>query len=206
MGSPAASALVQPRGLSALDRRLKMAPDPALLDLPWHIPLEEWPAETLAADPDRLPEGIESGLVARGWPLLQQAVRHVGHPQIRSRGTIGGSCAHADPTAEMPVALTALLCVPVALPAQPAPSRGQCAVPAPPVPRTTSARPARHPKLSPTAPGWCFHPASSRRRTPGGLRWRSPAGASPAAMRDCSPPVAEYPDSLRRCPAWLHPG
>lgn len=49
-----------------------------------------------------------SGLVARGWPLLQQAVRHVGHPQIRSRGTIGGSCAHADPTAEMPVALTAL--------------------------------------------------------------------------------------------------
>jgi CO/xanthine dehydrogenase FAD-binding subunit len=49
-----------------------------------------------------------SGLVARGWPLLQQAVRHVGHPQIRSRGTLGGSCAHADPTAEMPVALTAL--------------------------------------------------------------------------------------------------
>jgi CO/xanthine dehydrogenase FAD-binding subunit len=49
-----------------------------------------------------------SALVARGWPLLQQAVRHVGHPQIRSRGTIGGSCAHADPTAELPVALTAL--------------------------------------------------------------------------------------------------
>lgn len=49
-----------------------------------------------------------SGLVARGWPLLQQAVRHVGHPQIRSRGTVGGSCAHADPTAELPVALTAL--------------------------------------------------------------------------------------------------
>jgi CO/xanthine dehydrogenase FAD-binding subunit len=49
-----------------------------------------------------------SGLVARGWPLLRQAVRHVGHPQIRSRGTIGGSCAHADPTAELPVALTAL--------------------------------------------------------------------------------------------------
>jgi CO/xanthine dehydrogenase FAD-binding subunit len=49
-----------------------------------------------------------SGLVARGWPLLAQAVRHVGHPQIRSRGTIGGSCAHADPTAELPVALTAL--------------------------------------------------------------------------------------------------
>jgi CO/xanthine dehydrogenase FAD-binding subunit len=49
-----------------------------------------------------------SELVARGWPLLLQAVRHVGHPQIRARGTIGGSCAHADPTAELPVALAAL--------------------------------------------------------------------------------------------------
>jgi CO/xanthine dehydrogenase FAD-binding subunit len=49
-----------------------------------------------------------SDVVAQRWPLLRQAVRHVGHPQIRSRGTIGGSCAHADPTAELPVALTAL--------------------------------------------------------------------------------------------------
>jgi CO/xanthine dehydrogenase FAD-binding subunit len=49
-----------------------------------------------------------SDVVAAGWPLLRQAVRHVGHPQIRARGTIGGSCAHADPTAELPVALTAL--------------------------------------------------------------------------------------------------
>jgi CO/xanthine dehydrogenase FAD-binding subunit len=49
-----------------------------------------------------------SDVVAHGWPLLQQAVRHVGHAQIRSRGTVGGSCAHADPSAELPVALTAL--------------------------------------------------------------------------------------------------
>ena len=49
-----------------------------------------------------------SELVERDWPLLRQAVRHVGHPQIRARGTIGGSSAHADPTAELPVALTAL--------------------------------------------------------------------------------------------------
>ena len=34
-------------------------PDPALLDLPWHIPLEEWPAETLAA----LPRGISRHIV-----------------------------------------------------------------------------------------------------------------------------------------------
>ena len=49
-----------------------------------------------------------SQLVAERWPLLRQAVRLVGHPQIRSRGTVGGSVAHADPTAELPVALTAL--------------------------------------------------------------------------------------------------
>ncbi|MDO8212495.1 xanthine dehydrogenase family protein subunit M [Conexibacter sp. CPCC 206217] len=49
-----------------------------------------------------------SELVARAAPLLRQAVKHVGHPAIRTRGTIGGSCSHADPTAELPVALTAL--------------------------------------------------------------------------------------------------
>jgi CO/xanthine dehydrogenase FAD-binding subunit len=49
-----------------------------------------------------------SQLVAQRWPLLSQAVRFVGHPQIRSRGTVAGSVAHADPTAELPVALTAL--------------------------------------------------------------------------------------------------
>jgi CO/xanthine dehydrogenase FAD-binding subunit len=49
-----------------------------------------------------------SPLVQKHWPLLHEAVRYVGHPQIRSRGTVGGSVAHADPTAELPVALTAL--------------------------------------------------------------------------------------------------
>jgi CO/xanthine dehydrogenase FAD-binding subunit len=49
-----------------------------------------------------------SGLVAAEWPLLSQAVRFVGHPQIRNRGTVGGSVAHADPAAELPVALAAL--------------------------------------------------------------------------------------------------
>jgi CO/xanthine dehydrogenase FAD-binding subunit len=49
-----------------------------------------------------------SDVVARGWPLLRQAVGHVGHPAIRTRGTVGGSCAHGDPTAELPAALTAL--------------------------------------------------------------------------------------------------
>lgn len=49
-----------------------------------------------------------SPLVARRWPLLHRALAHVGHPQIRTRGTFGGSVAHADPAAEIPVALAAL--------------------------------------------------------------------------------------------------
>jgi CO/xanthine dehydrogenase FAD-binding subunit len=49
-----------------------------------------------------------SPVIADRCPLLRQAVRLVGHPQIRSRGTIGGSVAHADPKAELPVALAAL--------------------------------------------------------------------------------------------------
>lgn len=49
-----------------------------------------------------------SAEVAAGWPLLAEAVRHVGHPQIRARGTVCGSVAHADPSAELPVALAAL--------------------------------------------------------------------------------------------------
>ncbi len=35
-------------------------------------------------------------------PLLVAAVEHVAHYQIRNRGTVGGSLAHADPAAEMP--------------------------------------------------------------------------------------------------------
>jgi carbon-monoxide dehydrogenase medium subunit len=40
-------------------------------------------------------------------PLLVEAITHTAHYQIRNRGTVGGSCAHADPAAEMPaVAMT----------------------------------------------------------------------------------------------------
>lgn len=49
-----------------------------------------------------------SPVVARRLPLLVEATRWVGHLPIRSRGTIGGSLAHADPSAEYPAVLTAL--------------------------------------------------------------------------------------------------
>lgn len=40
--------------------------------------------------------------IRRDIPLLAEAIGHVGHPQIRNRGTLGGSIAHADPSAELP--------------------------------------------------------------------------------------------------------
>ena len=49
-----------------------------------------------------------SPLVARLNPLLHAAVRFIAHPQIRNRGTIGGSLAHADPAAECPAIALAL--------------------------------------------------------------------------------------------------
>lgn len=49
-----------------------------------------------------------SPLVTRRLPLLAAALPFVGHLQIRSRGTVGGSIAHADPSAELPAVLVAL--------------------------------------------------------------------------------------------------
>lgn len=46
--------------------------------------------------------------VARLCPLLADVMPHVAHPQIRNRGTVGGSFVHADPAAELPVAAVAL--------------------------------------------------------------------------------------------------
>jgi carbon-monoxide dehydrogenase medium subunit len=42
------------------------------------------------------------------FPLLRDALRHVGHTATRCRGTVGGSLVHADPTAELPVCALAL--------------------------------------------------------------------------------------------------
>ncbi|QCJ44392.1 xanthine dehydrogenase family protein subunit M [Bacillus sp. S3] len=50
----------------------------------------------------------ESKEIERVCPLLTEGMKLIGHSQIRSRGTIGGSVAHADPTAELPVMLTTL--------------------------------------------------------------------------------------------------
>jgi carbon-monoxide dehydrogenase medium subunit len=51
---------------------------------------------------------LQEPRLRRAHPLLVAAVEHIGHFQIRNRGTVGGSLAHADPAAELP--LIALTC------------------------------------------------------------------------------------------------
>jgi carbon-monoxide dehydrogenase medium subunit len=50
----------------------------------------------------RQAELLQSPEVAAQLPVMAAALTHVGHFQTRSRGTIGGSCAHLDPAAELP--------------------------------------------------------------------------------------------------------
>lgn len=51
---------------------------------------------------------VRSDLVRQTVPLLGHVAAQVGDPQIRHRGTIGGSLAHADPSADLPAAALAL--------------------------------------------------------------------------------------------------
>jgi CO/xanthine dehydrogenase FAD-binding subunit len=49
-----------------------------------------------------------SVLVQEKHPLLIEVIKHIGHMQIRNRGTVVGSVAHADPAAELPALLICL--------------------------------------------------------------------------------------------------
>ena len=75
----------------------------------------------LLVDINRVPglDGLDGGAIGAlvrtrrlereaAQPLLRRAASFVGHPQIRTRGTVCGSVAHADPAAELPCALLAL--------------------------------------------------------------------------------------------------
>ncbi len=74
-------------------------------------------AEITGIDPDGF---VEIGALAtharlaqdenlrRHQPLAAEAARHIGNSRVRNRGTLGGSLAHADPAAELPLVMTAL--------------------------------------------------------------------------------------------------
>jgi len=50
----------------------------------------------------------QAPLVKEQCPVLALAVKWIGHPQTRNRGTVGGSLVHGDPTAELPLVATLL--------------------------------------------------------------------------------------------------
>jgi carbon-monoxide dehydrogenase medium subunit len=56
----------------------------------------------------RQADALASDELRAAAPLVTAALRHVGHVATRSRGTIGGSIAHADPASELPAVLLAL--------------------------------------------------------------------------------------------------
>ena len=76
--------------------------------------------DSLAGVSERLGGGISIGgmtrqralerdeLIRQRVPLLAEIAPNIAHPQIRNRGTLGGSLAHADPAAELPVAAVVL--------------------------------------------------------------------------------------------------
>jgi carbon-monoxide dehydrogenase medium subunit len=53
-------------------------------------------------------QAIDSPITQSRAPLIIQALRQVGDPQVRARGTIGGSLAHADPGGDLPAVALAL--------------------------------------------------------------------------------------------------
>jgi CO/xanthine dehydrogenase FAD-binding subunit len=53
-------------------------------------------------------EAERSTLVKERAPLVHETMPYIAHPQIRNRGTIGGSIAHADPASELPAIMLAL--------------------------------------------------------------------------------------------------
>ncbi|MPZ39128.1 MAG: xanthine dehydrogenase family protein subunit M [Rhizobiales bacterium] len=83
-----------------------------LLHPSWLIDINEIPAlKFVAVETDVVRMGAcarqcdiqrDDAIAARA-PLLRQALSFVGHAQTRNRGTVGGSLAHADPSAELPL-------------------------------------------------------------------------------------------------------
>lgn len=56
----------------------------------------------------RQADALDNVALKGAVPLLAQALPHVGHYQTRNRGTLGGSVAHADPSAEIPLVLATM--------------------------------------------------------------------------------------------------
>jgi aerobic carbon-monoxide dehydrogenase medium subunit len=91
--------------------KLRLAAPEALIDLTW-LPELSYVADkgdhVAVGALTRHHDVAVSDVLRREVPLLAHAAGQVGDPQIRHRGTIGGSVAHADPASDLPAVLLAL--------------------------------------------------------------------------------------------------
>jgi aerobic carbon-monoxide dehydrogenase medium subunit len=91
--------------------KLRLATPPSLVDLSGLTGLD---GITLDGDTLRIgamathADVASSDTVSAAMPVLAEAAALIGDRQVRRRGTIGGSCAHADPAADYPTVLVAL--------------------------------------------------------------------------------------------------
>jgi aerobic carbon-monoxide dehydrogenase medium subunit len=91
--------------------KLRLAAPEALIDLTWIGDLRyirDQGEQVAIGALTRHHDVSTSDLLAREVPILAHAAGQVGDPQIRHRGTIGGSVAHADPASDLPAVLLAL--------------------------------------------------------------------------------------------------
>lgn len=90
---------------------LRLANPALLVDITRCQDLNTWAAreKTLVISAAVTGRQVErSGELKKAFPLVTQALSYVGHPEIRNRGTVCGSAAHADPAAEIPALLLAM--------------------------------------------------------------------------------------------------
>jgi carbon-monoxide dehydrogenase medium subunit len=91
--------------------KLRLAQPTALIDIarvPGLSGIRADGSELVIGATTRHADVASSDLVRAETPILAYAASQVGDPQIRHRGTIGGSLAHADPSADLPMTLVAL--------------------------------------------------------------------------------------------------
>lgn len=90
---------------------MRLARPKAVIDLNLATGLDEIVAEGRWVETGTLvrqADALRNPVLNERTPLLMVALPHVGHFQTRSRGTLGGSAAHADPSAEIPLCLVTL--------------------------------------------------------------------------------------------------
>ena len=79
-----------------------------ILRLPELAGISEQPGAIVIGATTRQAQAERDPLIGKALPMLARVLPWVGHPPTRNRGTIGGSIANADPSAEIPLVAVTL--------------------------------------------------------------------------------------------------